>query len=257
MDAPLFALGDWPTNGHLIADIARRGLYLRPEWPTIDPTWGEGVFWSRWRPDRLIGSDLNPAKSPTGTSVDACNLPHPNGTFKVAVIDGPYKLNGRGDPVIDGRYGVEKSASPDFRHGLIKDMMVEAKRVLEPDGFMLVKCQPQVVSGHVAWQDRMFAEHGETIGLTHIDEFIFPSYRGQPKRSTCMTCEAKIMRRSDGRWGTVSRSVDPTFECRPGVPHEPGDFEQQHAARNYSVLLVFKNGPETDQPSLFDPNGEP
>lgn len=254
-DAPLFALGNWPTNGHLIADIARRGLYLRDEWSTLDPTWGEGVFWKEWRPTHLVGSDLDPNKSPTGTSIDACHLPHPDDSFKVVVIDGPYKLNGTGDPIIDGRYGVAEWASVDFRHGLIKRMMAEGARVLEPDGFMLVKCQPQVASGHVHWQDRIFAEHGETIGLTHVDEFVFPSWRGQPKRSTCGRCGKKIMRRKDDRWGTLDRATDPTFVCGdPLAPHEPGAFEQQHAARNYSVLLVLRNGSEPDQPSLFEDN---
>ena len=33
--------------------------YLRPEWTTLDATYGLGRFWKLWRPEVLIGNDLH------------------------------------------------------------------------------------------------------------------------------------------------------------------------------------------------------
>jgi hypothetical protein len=235
----VFALGKWKTNGEMIHRAVVPLGYLRQTWRTIDPTWGLGTWWTDWRPGDLVGSDLDAAKSPTGTSVDACNLPHPDESFDAVVIDGPYKLSGTPD-IPDGRYGIHDYVSPPSRHGLIMAMMDEGCRVLRPGGVMLVKCQAQVSSGQVWWQPRIFAEHGERISLTHEDQFEFSSWRAQPTRTTCVGCGLKLMRRSDGRWGTLARSTPPTFDCTDGGPHEPGDPEQGHAARNYSSLLVLR-----------------
>jgi hypothetical protein len=67
-------------------------------------------------------------------------------------------------------------------------------------GFVLVKCQDQVVSGRVHWQTRIFADYAEQVcGLELIDMLHVQGYRKQP----------------EGR-------------------------RQVHARRDYSTLLVFK-----------------
>lgn len=90
---PVFAISDAKNNGELIAECVKL-KYLAPEWPTLDPTYGEGRFWSEFRPDDLTASDLNPAKSPIGRSVDF--RPAMSGyapkSFRAIVIDPPYKL---------------------------------------------------------------------------------------------------------------------------------------------------------------------
>lgn len=199
---PVMAAGSWATNADLIADCARLG-YLRKEWRTIDPTWGGGKFWTVWQPDVLVGSDINPERSPTGTSVDATDLPYDDGSFQAVVIDPPYKLNGTstgaGPSALDHPFGVERYASWQDRHILMTQMLTEGERVLAKGGYLLFKCQDQVCSGKVRWQTREFSDHGESLGLTLEDWLNFPGSRPQPS----------------GR-------------------------RQLHARRNYSTLLVFK-----------------
>lgn len=162
-DKPVMAIDTYPTNGHLVEACARLG-YLRKEWRTLDPTYGLGVFWSVWRPDVLVASDLDPAKSPTGVGVDATALPYPDRSFDCVVIDGPYKLNGTPDEAVDGRYGVHVPARWQDRMSLLARMLQEGERVLA-DGYLLFKCQDQVCSGKVRWQTHRFAEFGEALGL--------------------------------------------------------------------------------------------
>lgn len=179
--APVKALAERPTNAHLIADLARVG-YLRQDWLTCDPTYGEGVFWQIFRPDRLQASDLDPLKSPVGESLDATDLPYATGIFQAFVIDGPYMLNGRPDPIVGARYGVHVPASREERHDLLGRMLAEGARCTGRGGYVLFKCQNQVNGGAIRWQERIFADVGERHGLRLRDRAMFESYRPQPDR---------------------------------------------------------------------------
>lgn len=195
----------WASNADLIADCARLG-YLGQDRRTLDPTYGYGTFWKKFRPDVLIAHDIDPAKSPTGHSVDATALPYDNRTFDDVVIDGPYKLTGTPQNTggIDERFGVHEPAVPwQDRMALLMAMMTEGARVLD-DGFLLFKCQDQVVSGKIRWQTIEAVKHAATLGLGLVDRFDFLSYRPQPA----------------GR-------------------------RQVHARRNYSTMLAFKRGWES------------
>jgi hypothetical protein len=182
----ILSISRWPTNGDLIADCARLG-YLRPEWYTLDATYGMGTFWTKWRPNRLVAHDLDPAKSPTGVSVDATDLPYRDGDFDAVVIDPPYKLNGTGTYSADARYGVHKSVPWQDRLETMAQMLVEANRVYNGVGFLLYKCQDQVCSGKVRWQKYMIHELAEGFDLGLVDEFSFLSYRPQPEGTRQVT----------------------------------------------------------------------
>lgn len=174
--APVMAAGDWRTNAEMIADVARLG-YL--DGRVLDCTHGKGTFWKVWQPAELVACDLHPLKSPIGYSVDFTDLPFADGEFDAAVIDGPYKLNGRPTAKVDEPYGVHVPASRDGRHELIKAGITECIRVTRVGGHVLVKCQDQVNGGKVRWQTRIFAEHAEQLGCRLRDSFLFPSYRPQ------------------------------------------------------------------------------
>lgn len=174
----VLAIAERPSNAELIVDCAQLG-YLRKEWRTLDPTYGLGVFWQQWRPDVLVASDLDPAKSPTGTSVDATHLPHPDRSFPSVVIDGPYKLNGTPTAAVDGRYGVHEPTRWQDRMTLLERMLTEGARVLG-DGYLLFKCQDQVCSSKVRWQTFVFTAHAMTLGLGLVDRLEQVSYRPQP-----------------------------------------------------------------------------
>ena len=184
MSAPVLAVGGWRNNAEMIRDAVVPLGYLRADWDTLDPTFGLGRFWALWCPDRLVASDLDPAKSPTGTPVDFRDLPHPDASFDAVVFDPPYKLNGtstgRGASASDADYGVAGPATWQARHELIRDGITEATRVLKPGGMLLVKCQDQVCSGQVRWQTREFAAHAEGLGHRLVDRFDLLGHRPQP-----------------------------------------------------------------------------
>lgn len=143
------AYNDWPTNGHLIADVAKLG-WLRDDDRVLDVTYGMGVFWKVWQPKTLIGCDIDPDKSPFGRSVDFTALPWNLPMFDAVVFDPPYKLNGTPDEAVDARYGVAETSTWQDRMELIRAGCVECARVSKDR--LLVKCQDQVSSGRVRWQ---------------------------------------------------------------------------------------------------------
>lgn len=200
-EAPVMSIDKWASNAELIRDCARIG-YLRKEWRTLDPTYGYGTFWKLWQPDELVGSDLDPSKSPTGQSADCTALPHERRSFPCVVIDGPYKLNGSPSDTggVDERFGAHVYTDWRDRMQLLRDMLTEGARVLG-DGYLLFKCQDQVCSGKKRWQTIDFSNHAATLGLGLVDRFDLLSYRPQP----------------------AGRS-------------------QKHARQNSSTLLVFKRG---------------
>ncbi len=176
---PVLAAGDWSTNADLIADVHRLG-YLNDDDVVLDPTYGLGRFWQRWRPPFLMACDLNIDRSPMVQSVDFTDLPFDDREFDAVVFDPPYKLNGTPSGKMDEDYGVDEVTRWQDRHTLIRRGIAEAFRVLKPGGHLLVKCQDQVCSGAVRWQTREFADYAESLGLRLVDRFDIESYRPQP-----------------------------------------------------------------------------
>jgi len=174
------AASNWPSNAHLIEDVAALG-YLHKDWFTLDPTYGEGVFWRRWQPDNLTRTDLIPEKSPDNwRGVDFTDLPWEDEVWDAVVFDPPYKLNGT-PSATDHRYGVNVVRTWQERHQLIRDGIVECARVLKPGGIFLLKCQDQVCSGKVRWQTFEFATYAGFHGLDLIDRFdLLGTSRPQP-----------------------------------------------------------------------------
>lgn len=175
---PVMAIHAWRSNAELIADCARLG-YLREEWLTLEPTYGNGTFWKLWRPTRLIGCDIDPAKSPDGRSIDFTKLPWPDRYFDAVVFDPPYKLNGTPTHEVDARYGVDVVDTRDGRMKLIFDGVRECARVLG-DGYLLVKCQDQVNGGKVRWQTLKIPAVAQECGLGLVDRLDILKYRAQP-----------------------------------------------------------------------------
>lgn len=209
-DQPIASWGDWQTNGHLIADIARLG-WLNPNDRILDATYGLGTFWTEWKPDpiapavgRLMGVDINPSKSCNGVGVDFTNLPYPRPMFDVVVFDPPYKLNGTPDETVDERYGVEVATKWQDRMELIERGVVECARVSKDR--LLVKVMDQVCSGKVRWQTTMVINRVE----------------GLPARD-------------DGRvWRLADR-----FDMIGSARKQPGGRTQRHSYGRGSTMLVF------------------
>ena len=168
----------WPTNAHLIEDVHRLG-YLRDTDVVLDPTYGEGKWWTRWRPPALIATDIDPSKSPDSPE-DFTALSFGPDTFDAVAFDPPYRLNGRPDPGFDLKYGTHMRAGWPERHALIRDGITECVRVLRPGGVLLVKCQDQVCGGRVRWQTHEFTDHAEEQGTRLVDSLLMIGGRPQP-----------------------------------------------------------------------------
>jgi hypothetical protein len=167
----------WPTNADLIVDVHRLG-YIRDDDYVLDPTYGRGVWWRKWRPGSLIATDLY--TMPDEWAVDFRYMPWTGGMFDVVAFDPPYKLNGTPSGP-DEAYGVDVASSWQGRHALIRDGMSECRRVLRAGGYLLLKCQDQVCSGKVRWQTHEFVKYGQDVlGLDLVDELHLLAYRPQP-----------------------------------------------------------------------------
>lgn len=170
----VLAANNWPTNGHLIADVARLG-YLKEEWRTLDPTYGKGVWWKIFKPNDLVIHDKY-----TLDGVDFRNLPYDDCSFKAVTLDPPYKLNGT-DQGEGERFGVHRPMTWQAKMQMIREGITECARVLEEGGYKLLKCQDQVCSGLVRWQTIEFVNHAYAVGLDLVDRFdYYGGYRKQP-----------------------------------------------------------------------------
>lgn len=144
---PVLAAHTWPTNADLIADVARIG-YLKEDDHVLDPTYGRGLWWSKWRPAELVTHDLQL------DGVDFRHLPHEDGSFDAVAYDPPYvcvggrKTTGLAD--MHNRYGLtDAPTSPAELQALINAGLYEAHRVVRPRGVVLLKCQDYVSSGRL------------------------------------------------------------------------------------------------------------
>ena len=157
------AVHAWPTNGHLIADVAK--LHLHPDDRVLDATYGRGNWWTEYMPTILRTNDLH---TPADYRMDFRNLEFDDRSFDVVAFDPPYKLNGTpalGD--FDRRYGIAEPTSWQDRMQLIVDGFVECQRVASR--LVLAKVQDQVCSGRVRWQTLALVEHAS--GFRLVDRF--------------------------------------------------------------------------------------
>lgn len=169
-DGPILAAHAWPTNGHLIADVARLG-YITGS--VLDCTYGLGKFWTRFDVDQLrefVGTDLVPSKcTPGQAAVDFRDQPWPDGRFDTVVFDPDYKLEGTNHtPDQVRRYGLVpktwQERMEDIRLGVTECCRVAADTVL-------VKCQDQVCSGAIRWQTLMVIDEAAKGGFVLHDRF--------------------------------------------------------------------------------------
>lgn len=204
-DALVLAAHAWPTNAHLIADVARLG-YLRLADRVLDPTHGRGTWWKLWRPTELVTYN-----SPVDGS-DYRQIDEPAASFDAAAYDPPYVCTGgRSTSTIgefNDRYGLSDTPR---RPGELQAMndagLAECARVVRPGGVILVKCADYVWSGKVVWGTDATRSAALALGLEVVDRFEHVGHaRAQPKRT-----------RADG------------------VP-----VRQHHARRNVSTLFVLR-----------------
>jgi hypothetical protein len=203
---PVLAATPWASNAHLI--VACRDLgYLDDH--VLDPTHGQGNWWTLWRPEKLTVHDLDPGK---GDGVDYRALPEPDGTFDSVAFDPPYvSIGGRTTssiPEFHDRYGMAhapKGARALFEYNAAG--FAECVRVLKRGGLIVYKCQDYIESGKYQAVTRWVANYAvEVLGLEEVDR----------------------LERVAGVRPQPTKNLD-------GSPRR-----QVHARRNLSTMLVFR-----------------
>lgn len=141
-------------NSELFRDVA--SVYLHPGNHILDMTWGNGVFWKKIDQTQyvMVRNDLAPDRG--DVHFDFRSMPYNSESFDSVVLDPPYasRSSKRGlKASIDkgynnfsqalhlGIFGTEKTMQ------FYKDGMLEAKRLLRPNGLLLVKCMDEISGG--------------------------------------------------------------------------------------------------------------
>jgi hypothetical protein len=177
------AIGVRTTNAVLIEDLHTLG-WLRDEDLILDPTFGNGRWWTRWSPSMgVYGTDIRPVSEDVGQG-NFLHLPWREQTWDVVAFDPPYKLNGRpsrgGPASLDNAYGVggELVVRWQDRMELCMSGIDECARVCKR--ILLVKCMDQVCSGEVRWQTHKFTDRADKAGFRLVDKLHINGYRKQP-----------------------------------------------------------------------------
>lgn len=199
----VLSIGTWRNNAEMIADIARLPGYLTPPnvddapWTVFDATYGEGNFWTHWRPKHLTTNDLHKDAEGNHHRDDyrAFATAWANG-WDVVVFDPPYKLNGTPAlPDMDARYGTSRRTTrdevlDDIRLGAIECYRVCCRR-------LFVKCMDQVEGGRKRWQTDIVTRAIEELGGRKLDRFDIPT-AGIPQAK-----EGRVQRTSRAKHSTL------------------------------------------------------
>ena len=246
----ILAVHEWPTNAELIADVAQ--LYIKPDDEVLDLTYGRGIWWRKYRPERLWamceqgGFTLSP-EGPVDVAPDFRYLPDEwRDKFDVVAFDPPYiSIGGRATSTIDDfndGYGLlEAMRTPRDLHLYNINGLEQASIVTAPGGLILVKCMAYVSSGALQPVPMWIFEYATTeMGLKLEDWIVHKGEPGpQPLTDKCPRCK--------GTGEVTFGSIDPEVLCpevlvdcpmceRAGkVPRR-----QVHARQNASHLFVSK-----------------
>lgn len=209
------AITYWRTNAEMILDLVKLG-YLKSSDKVLDPTFGEGKWWTLWRPDDLTARDRK-----LDNKFDFRDTEFDDNSFDAITFDPPYVCaGGRKTSTLgiapDGessdfhwRYGMHTApTTPQGVQQQINDGLIECDRLVKPGGYVLVKCTNYIISGKY-WPGVFKTIHfAFQVGYELVDElYHLSSPRPQPKNRT----------RKDGT-----------------------PVRQQHSRNNYSTLLVLK-----------------
>ncbi len=153
------------TNADLIDKIRHLG-YL--DGSVIDLTYGRGSWWRLWRPETLIGHDLET------DGVDFTDLPYPDKSWDAVCYDPPYIIVGGRDSStrkdFQQSFGINVHRKQSDLDDLVLAGLKEAARICR--GFLLVKCMDYVASAHFTPMTYRVAGWASEIGLSMHDEII-------------------------------------------------------------------------------------
>jgi hypothetical protein len=156
----------WSTNAAMIADVARLGYLCGT---VLDATYGEGKFWTEFRPPWMLTND---SRKSADFSDDYRDMRWADRSFDSVVFDPDYKLTGTPSSVEkDARYGTDEPKRWQDRMSDIELGAAECWRITRK--YLLVKCMDQVVSGKMVWQTDRITRVVERYGGRKKDRFDF------------------------------------------------------------------------------------
>ncbi len=125
-------------------------LYIKEDHFHLDPTFSKGNFY-RAIPKPELQFDLFPQHSDVAVS-DYCHLPISDNTIRNVIFDPPFvigkpniSINKKGCNIVCNRFGSFKNKQELLNS--YNDALLEFKRILQPGGYLIFKCQDQVSSG--------------------------------------------------------------------------------------------------------------
>lgn len=145
-------------------------LYV-PEGFDLDPTYSKGVFYKNL-PKPRICMDLHP-QVPGVVEADARSLPLPSSSIKSIMFDPPFiaggQTNGK-DGIIKNRFGYYKRIPELWK--MYEEAIKEFKRVLEPNGILVFKCQDTVEDHKQYFSEYKIMSLALDAGFYPKDKFI-------------------------------------------------------------------------------------
>lgn len=204
----VLAAHNWPTNAHLMMDVHS----LFPLHVVRDVTYGRGNWWTilaEEHPSFICeGSDIrglapsvrHPHFGLNPKPVDFRSLPDADASWPVVALDPPYLpqtnaqqtsstlLNKAGETDFADRYGLDsgQATNAEELRVLIACGLKECSRIVQPRGFVLLKCMNYVVAGKHRPQVAWAINDCEASGLDVAAQFVHlkapgPQPTGKPR----------------------------------------------------------------------------
>ncbi len=199
------------NNDELIAKVAP--LYIRGD--VVDVTYGEGMWWRRFRPENLVAHDLHKLDG-----VDFTALPEPDDSYDTVCFDPPYvPAGGTGANAKEyrERYGLTPRSRKQM-DAMIAAGVGECARVLRPGGFLLAKCCDYVNGSQFHLGHVTMINAGEVAGLYVHDLLVHVTGSG-PGGHAITTI--KRARRHHSYLIVMRHEVDRWADKRRGNPNYP------------------------------------
>lgn len=185
---PVLRATYWKSNAEMIEAIVELG-FLDRDMKVLDPTYGKGIWWKKFKPRKLVKHDL------ILDGTDFRNLPHRSNTFDAAAYDPPYvSVGGRdttGIVAMFDAYGMTGApTSPRKLQRLINDGLKEMNRLVKPavrtehglkGGIIIVKCMSYVSSGKIFDGVYQTKKAARKLGLVLEDELFHIRKSGGPQ----------------------------------------------------------------------------
>ena len=135
-----------------------------------DVTFGSGCFYRKALPRPALCFDLAP-RVPGIIAADVCRLPIKDGCLRSVMFDPPFLIKTGPGAKLKERFGSQVGNMKDL-WAFYYRAMFEIKRVLEPGGWLIFKCQDGVLSGVNSFTHCEIYDMAACLGFKAVDLFI-------------------------------------------------------------------------------------